>query len=227
MFCHRSVHPSSSSTPISDTGSLLYSPPVPLTTGSRAMTPLVASTGVNFIAYTPPAVLTNRSNTTAAAPKLTKRKATDEGNTDTAKKARKPRNAAGATATLVKAKKPLTPKAGAAATPGAHTKRPATGRKGPQARSDESTAQALANMATARANRGVATTGGITAPGMTEAQRAEEDIIRDVADPYEQFDDYEDQVLRGNIAADISHAGEDLTEEEIHLADRNLLEELS
>jgi hypothetical protein len=69
---------------------------------------------------------------------------------------------------------------------------------------------------------------------MTAAERREEDRIRDVPDSIEEdgpdgggnFREYEDDVLHGRVAADISHAGEDLTEEEVQYSDRNLLEEL-
>ncbi|KAJ7662502.1 hypothetical protein B0H17DRAFT_1144289 [Mycena rosella] len=62
---------------------------------------------------------------------------------------------------------------------------------------------------------------------MTAAQCREEDRICDVPDPIEDngsdggkiFCDYQDDVLHCRVAADISHAGEDLTEEEIHDAD--------
>lgn len=69
---------------------------------------------------------------------------------------------------------------------------------------------------------------------MTAAQRREEDSIRDVPDAVDDngsdsgdvFRAYEDDVLRGRLPADISHAGEDLTDEEVHIADRSLLDEL-
>ncbi|KAJ7710600.1 hypothetical protein B0H17DRAFT_1123733 [Mycena rosella] len=66
---------------------------------------------------------------------------------------------------------------------------------------------------------------------MTQAQRHEQDHVRDVPDPYDELDenafaDYQDDVLRGHIAADISHAGKDLTEDEVQNTDRSLLEEL-
>ncbi|KAJ6576222.1 hypothetical protein B0H10DRAFT_2236563 [Mycena sp. CBHHK59/15] len=74
-------------------------PPKKKTKPQAAISTPAPATHVRHVAVSgfrepPPAALTNRSNTTAAAPKLTKRKATDEGNTDAAKKARKPRNAA-------------------------------------------------------------------------------------------------------------------------------------
>ncbi|KAJ7666291.1 hypothetical protein B0H17DRAFT_1210723 [Mycena rosella] len=66
---------------------------------------------------------------------------------------------------------------------------------------------------------------------MTEAQHHEQDHVHDVPDPYDEpdkntFVDYQDDVLQGYIAADISHAGEDLTEDEVQNMDRSLLEEL-
>ncbi|KAJ7688272.1 hypothetical protein B0H17DRAFT_1203067 [Mycena rosella] len=69
---------------------------------------------------------------------------------------------------------------------------------------------------------------------MTAAQRREEDRICDVPNPINEggaddggnFCAYEEDVLQGRVAADISHAGEDLTEEEMHDTDRSLLDKL-
>ncbi|KAJ7082503.1 hypothetical protein C8R44DRAFT_753766 [Mycena epipterygia] len=66
---------------------------------------------------------------------------------------------------------------------------------------------------------------------MTEAERIEHDALQDIADPFD-FDDthgdstYEDAVLRGAAAADISHVGEGITEEDIERNERSILEQL-
>ncbi|KAJ7107542.1 hypothetical protein C8R44DRAFT_726451 [Mycena epipterygia] len=66
--------------------------------------------------------------------------------------------------------------------------------------------------------------------GLTDAQRAELDALQHDHPPDIPEDDgdaaYEDNVLRGNTAADISHAGEAMTEEEVEDADQTLLERL-
>lgn len=68
---------------------------------------------------------------------------------------------------------------------------------------------------------------------MSEEQRREHNALQDVADPYDGDDagggddgSYEQDVLRGNTTADISHAGEAMTEEDVEQADSSLLEKL-
>ncbi|KAJ7113062.1 hypothetical protein C8R44DRAFT_741400 [Mycena epipterygia] len=66
--------------------------------------------------------------------------------------------------------------------------------------------------------------------GLTEQQRREENAQRDIADPYDADDvgweDYQEDVLRGHTTADISHAGEAVTDEEVEDAEESLLEQL-
>ncbi|KAK7013948.1 hypothetical protein R3P38DRAFT_3206529 [Favolaschia claudopus] len=63
---------------------------------------------------------------------------------------------------------------------------------------------------------------------LTAEQRRAENDIRDLPDLDEDmaWEDYEDNVLRGRAAADISHAGEALNDEEAEDAEQKLLEEL-
>ncbi|KAJ7435673.1 hypothetical protein B0H11DRAFT_1937391 [Mycena galericulata] len=66
---------------------------------------------------------------------------------------------------------------------------------------------------------------------MSENERRLHNALRDVPDTLNDDDmggewAYEDDVLHGRVAADISHAGEAMTEEDIELADESLLEHL-
>ncbi|KAJ7467356.1 hypothetical protein B0H11DRAFT_2306441 [Mycena galericulata] len=66
---------------------------------------------------------------------------------------------------------------------------------------------------------------------MTEIERRAHNALRDIPDPLDDDDmggggTYEDDVLHGRAAADISHAGEALTEEDVDLANESLLEQL-
>ncbi|KAJ7658481.1 hypothetical protein B0H17DRAFT_1145582 [Mycena rosella] len=63
---------------------------------------------------------------------------------------------------------------------------------------------------------------------MTETQRRAYDAMGDLPDPYVEpcDDNYEDDVLRGNVTAEISHAGEGPTEEEMREDGQTLLEQL-
>jgi hypothetical protein len=61
---------------------------------------------------------------------------------------------------------------------------------------------------------------------LSEAQRREEEAWRDVPDPYDVDDMYEQDVLHGRTAADISHAGEAMNDEAAADAGQSLLEQL-
>ncbi|KAF7347990.1 hypothetical protein MSAN_01751100 [Mycena sanguinolenta] len=57
-------------------------------------------------------------------------------------------------------------------------------------------------------------------------RRAEDRLWEDIADPLDNESSYEDEVLRGRIAADFSNAGEAVGEEQLRRSDQELLEEL-
>ncbi|KAK7007335.1 hypothetical protein R3P38DRAFT_3281563 [Favolaschia claudopus] len=63
---------------------------------------------------------------------------------------------------------------------------------------------------------------------LTAQQRHDENAVRDLPDLDGDmtWEDYEDDVLHGRTAADISHAGEALNDEEVEDAEQKLLEEL-
>lgn len=65
---------------------------------------------------------------------------------------------------------------------------------------------------------------------MTEQQRREHAALRDIPDAYPDAweDDYEGDVLRGRILADISHAGEGelLTDDAMENEEQTLLEKM-
>ena len=68
---------------------------------------------------------------------------------------------------------------------------------------------------------------------MTDAELAEHNAVRDLPDAYYDDDDttgdaaYEDAVLQGRTAADISHAGEGLSNlEDAEQSNQTLLEQL-
>ncbi|KAJ7019155.1 hypothetical protein C8F04DRAFT_1276622 [Mycena alexandri] len=65
---------------------------------------------------------------------------------------------------------------------------------------------------------------------LTEQERRAENALRDIPEPYDAgdagWDEYEDDVLRGRTAADISHAGEALTDDAVQEAQEDLLEGL-
>ncbi|KAJ7073352.1 hypothetical protein B0H15DRAFT_806803 [Mycena belliarum] len=61
---------------------------------------------------------------------------------------------------------------------------------------------------------------------MTAAERREHERMRDLPDGFEDDDGYEDDVMRGDVAAETSHAGEFVTEEEAQESDVSLLEQL-
>ncbi|KAJ7092066.1 hypothetical protein B0H15DRAFT_948248 [Mycena belliarum] len=61
---------------------------------------------------------------------------------------------------------------------------------------------------------------------MNEAERRDHERMRDLPEDDDAGYGYEGEVLRGEAIADISHAGEDLTEEAIEEADISLLEQL-
>jgi hypothetical protein len=64
---------------------------------------------------------------------------------------------------------------------------------------------------------------------LTAQQRREENAMRDIPEPYDADDagweEYEDDVLRGRTAADISHAGEALNDDTMKDS-QTLLEQL-
>ncbi|KAJ7195403.1 hypothetical protein B0H12DRAFT_1082211 [Mycena haematopus] len=61
---------------------------------------------------------------------------------------------------------------------------------------------------------------------LSEQQRREENALRDIPDPYDADDIYEQDVLRGRTAADISHAGEAPDDEWVDDTEQSLLEQL-
>jgi hypothetical protein len=59
---------------------------------------------------------------------------------------------------------------------------------------------------------------------MSHEEREQHDALMDIADPFDNDDgDYEADFLSGNIAADLSHAGEGIQQEEVDLADEELV----
>jgi hypothetical protein len=59
---------------------------------------------------------------------------------------------------------------------------------------------------------------------MSREEWEQHDALMDIADPFDDDDGgYEADVLRGNTAADISHAGEAIREEEADQADEDLV----
>jgi hypothetical protein len=62
---------------------------------------------------------------------------------------------------------------------------------------------------------------------MTQDERTNHETFLDFPETFDDADNgYEDDVLRGNRAADISHAGEGIEDPEEHQADEELLEML-
>ncbi|KAJ6447959.1 hypothetical protein C8R45DRAFT_1115597 [Mycena sanguinolenta] len=61
---------------------------------------------------------------------------------------------------------------------------------------------------------------------LSRKQQLAEQRIRDIPDAFDHDDGYEDDVLHGCAAADISNAGEGLVEEELRRANQSLLEGL-